>query len=85
MRFNKTISSDLDWGDEEVLVKNEREAEDPNSEKIIFKREKLRRVFKGTSIPVGLAEKIEEKSRSDDVPESFVIQKILESWFSKYS
>ena len=52
--------------------------------KISFKKEKIRRVYKGSHLPESLAIKIEEKSRKEGVSESFLIQKILEDWFTKY-
>lgn len=52
--------------------------------KISFKKEKIRRVYKGSHLPENLAIKIEEKSRQEGVSESFLIQKILEDWFTKY-
>ena len=52
--------------------------------KISFKKEKIRRVYKGSHIPEWLAVKIEDKSREEAVSESFLIQKILEDWFNKY-
>lgn len=52
--------------------------------KISFKKEKIRRVYKGSHLPEDLAVKIEEKSRLEGVSESFLIQKILEDWFTKH-
>ena len=59
-------------------------AEVSSKTKISFKKDRVRRVFKGSHIPESLAIKIEEKARSEGVSESFLIQKVIEDWFSKF-
>lgn len=69
---------------DDEIMQSKAGAEVEKKTKISFKKDKIRRVFKGSHIPESLAIKIENKSRDEGVSESFLIQKIIEDWFNKY-